>query len=169
MDGAEVVVNVCADGRLQSLYSQYRYDIPAGLDPPPSASTAAAPRALVARLSRKAAQRTIGPARLVVYQHPGNASPPLRRARRRGRARNRFLDGVTGELARGRRRGFAPVGGRYYLAWEIVVEARRPWQRWRLLIDAVTGSLLRVQDLLVYASPAGAGPRVRSEPDHHER
>ncbi len=157
VDGAEVVVNVCADGRLQSLYSQYRYDIPAELDPTAIRFDRSRARALVARLSRKAAQRTIGPARLVVYQHPVTPLLPLRRARRRGRARNRFLDGVTGELARGRRRGFAPVGGRYYLAWEIVVEARRPWQRWRLLIDAGTGSLLRVQDLLVYASPAGAG------------
>jgi Fungalysin/Thermolysin Propeptide Motif len=67
VDGAEVVVNVCADGRLQSLYSQYRYDIPAGLDPTAIRFDRGRARALVARLSRKAVQRTIGPARLMVY------------------------------------------------------------------------------------------------------
>ena len=157
VDGGEVVVNLSTDGRLQSLYSQYRYDIPATLDPTAIRFDQSHARAMVERLSHGAPERAVGQARLLVYQHPRDGLPPLRRARRRGRARNRFLDAVRKERARARRHKLAPVGGQYYLAWEIFLVARRPLQRWRVLVDAVSGHLLRVQDVLVYASPDGTG------------
>jgi hypothetical protein len=160
VDVSEVVVNITADGRLQSVYNQYHYDIPSDLDPGQVKIGPVEVRQLVARLAAAYRHREIGQPILIVHRHqPREKAPPprARRARRRRRPseRARFLGAVRAALARGRRQGFRPREGAHVLAWDVRLDTWRPRHRWRLLVDAVAGRLLEVRDLLAYASGQG--------------
>lgn len=156
MDVSEIVVNITTDGRLQSVYNQYHYDIPSDLDPGQARIGPVRARQLVARLAAGYRNREISRPRLIVHRHEHRETgPPPRGRRRRTRrpsGRARFLAAVNAELARGRRRGPGPRAGTHVLAWDVRLDATRPPHRWRLLVDAISGRLLEVHDLLAYAN-----------------
>jgi zinc metalloprotease ZmpB len=156
VDVSEIVVNVTTDGRLQSVYNQYHYDIPSDLDPGQARIGPVQARQLVARLAAGYRNREISPPRLIVHRHePREKGPPPRSRRRRRRRLNeraRFLAAVRAELARGRRRGPGPRAGTHVLAWDVRLDTTRPSHRWRLLVDAISGRLLEARDLLAYAN-----------------
>lgn len=158
VDVSEVVVNVTTDGRVQSIYNQYHYDIPPDLDPGRVTIGPVEVRQLVARLAAVYRDREIGTPVLIVHRHqPREKAPPPRgrRSRQRRSERARFLEAVKAALARGRRQGFRPRVGAHVLAWDVRLDTRRPRHRWRFLVDAVAGRLLEVRDLLAYASGQG--------------
>ena len=156
VDVSEIVVNITTDGRLQSVYNQYHYDIPPDLDPGQVKIGPVQARQLVARLAAGYRKREISQPRLIVHRHePQEKGPPPsggRRRRRRGpNERARFLEAVGAALARGRRQGFRPREGAHVLAWDVRLSTSRPRHRWRVLVDAVAGRVLEVRDLLAYA------------------
>jgi hypothetical protein len=151
---SEIIVNMHADSRVHSLYNQYHYDIPSGLDPAGIKVSPVAARAVVVRLASAYREREIGPARLVVVRYePAGHEPPFRL--RSHRARARFLLAVRASLARAKKRGVAPAVGEYRLAWRIVLRTRRPLNAWLLLVDAVSGALIEARDMVSYADGHG--------------
>jgi hypothetical protein len=158
VDASEVVVNVTSDGRVQSVYNQYHYDVPPDLDPARIRIGAVEARQLVARLAAACAHREIGPPVLIVIRYeprPPKDPPPRGRPARRRRpsARARLLLAVKAALAAGRRR--RPREGTHVLAWDVRLTASRPPQSWRFLVDAMSGALLEARDLAAYARPRG--------------
>jgi zinc metalloprotease ZmpB len=147
VDGTEVVVNVYADSRVHSIYNQYRYRIPAGLTPAAARLDAVRAREIVARLTAMFRRREIGPARLIVYPYRRHDLRPSPRRERPRRARAVFARRVQARLARPPR----PREGTYLLVWELIVASRQPFGRWRILVDAVSGRLVDVLDLVAYA------------------
>ena len=151
---SEVVVNLHADSRLHSLYNQYHYDIPPAFDTTAKVSPLAA-RALVARLSNAYSEKEIGPPRLAILRYePVDRQPPFRPGRP-NRTRSQFLRTVHAHFARARRRGVAPLLGRHYLVWQVTLRTKRPLGAWLFLVDAGSGTLLEVRDLLSYATGHG--------------
>lgn len=160
VDVSEVVVNVTTDGRLQSVYNQYHYDIPPDLDPGRARIGPVDVRQMVARLAAAYRHREISPPVLIVHRYqPREKTPPPRarrpRRRRRPGARARLLTRVRAALARGRRQGFRPREGTHVLVWDVTLDTSRPRHRWRFLVDAVSGHLLEVRDLVAYAKGRG--------------
>jgi zinc metalloprotease ZmpB len=147
---AEVLVNMHADARIHSIYSQYHHDIPPALDPRAATVTPRAVRELVARLARPYDFREIGRPVLLVYRFEPVERPLPGRPPRRTSARARFLAAVADRLRRGRRAGFVRAARAHYLVWATTLTTR-PLGRWWVLVDAITGQLLEVQDLLSYA------------------
>jgi hypothetical protein len=154
VDVSEVIVNVTADGRPLSGYNQYHYDIPATLDPARVRIGPTEARAQVARLAAPYLSREIGRPALIVHRYQPVAKKPPKPSRRPAGARARFLQRVRAALARGRR----PRLGEHVLAWDVRFSTEQPRGRWRVLIDATTGRLIDVRDLVAYAqAPQGKG------------
>jgi hypothetical protein len=149
VDATEVVVNLHADSRVHSVYSQYRYDIPPDLRPGAARVDPVGARQVVARLTRMFEHREIVPPRLIVYPHRDHELRPVNRSRRPPRARAAFVRAVRAKLRH------PPAPGGYSLAWEVRVRTRRPLGRWRVLVDALSGRLLDVLDELAYATGRG--------------
>jgi hypothetical protein len=148
---SEVIVNMHADGRVHSLYNQYHYDIPAGLEPARARMSILGARAVVARLARAYRQRRIGRPTLTVYRYQPFKRPLPKPPRRGNKRRARFLAAVAKVLRRGRAAKYHPTPGQHYLVWDVTLATTRPFGRWRILVDAVAGRLLEVQDMLSYA------------------
>ena len=160
VDASEVVVNITSDGRVQSVYNQYHYDVPPDLDPARIRIGPVEARRLVARLASAFADREIGPPGLIVHRYAPRAPkhpPPRGRPARRRRpsARTRLRLAVKTALAAGRRRAGRPRVGTHVLAWDVRLTSRRPPQSWRFLVDAMSGALLEARDLAAYARPRG--------------
>jgi len=158
VDASEVVVNITRDGRVQSVYNQYHYDVPPDLDPARIRIGPIEARRLVARIASACADREIGPPGLIVYRYaPRSPKDPPPRGRSAGRrrpsARARLRLAVKAALAAGRRR--RPREGTHVLAWSVRLTASRPPQSWRFLVDAMSGTLLEARDLAAYARPRG--------------
>ena len=158
VDVSEVVVNITSDGRVQSVYNQYHYDVPPDLDPARIRIGPVEARRLVARLASACAHREIGPPVLIVHRYAPRApkDPPPRgrpARRRRPSARARLLLAVKAALAAGRRS--RPREGTHVLAWDVRLTTSRPPQSWRFLVDAMSGALLEARDLAAYARPRG--------------
>ena len=158
VDVSEVVVNITSDGRVQSVYNQYHYDVPPDLDPARIQIGSVEARRLVARLAAACAHREIGPPVLIVHRYAPRApkDPPPRgrpARRRRPSARARLLLAVKAALAAGRRS--RPREGTHVLAWDVRLTTSRPPQSWRFLVDAMSGALLEARDLAAYARPRG--------------
>lgn len=149
IDASEVVVNMYADSRIQSVYNQYRYDIPADLRPDAARVDAVRARQVVARLTGMFKNREIGPPRLIVYPYRHHELRPANRTARPPRARAKFVRRVRARLRH------PPAPGGYSLAWEVRVETRRPLGRWRVLVDARSGRLVDVLDELAYVTGRG--------------
>ncbi len=149
VDASEIVVNLFADSRVHSVYSQYRYDIPVDLRPDAARVDAVGARQAVARLTGMFKHREIGPPRLIVYPYRHHELRPANRTARPPRPRAAFVSRVRARLARPAREG------EYFLAWEVRVTTRRPLGRWRVLVDAVSGRLVDVLDELAYATGRG--------------
>ncbi len=148
---SEVIVNMHDDGRVHSLYNQYHYDIPEALAPAQARMSVIEARALVARLARAYDRREIGRPTLRVYRfQPFTRSLP-KPPHRRNKTRAEFLSAVAAELKRVRATGYRPKLGQHYLIWDVTLATSQPVSRWRILVDAVAGRLLEVQDLVSYA------------------
>jgi hypothetical protein len=151
---SEVIVNVTADGRALSGYNQYHYDIPDTLDPARVRIAATEARERVAHLAAPYRHRAIGRPVLIVHRHDPVEKAPPKPARHPAAARARFLRRVHAGLARGR--GRRPRPGEHVLAWDVRLATERPRGRWRVLIDATTGRLIEVRDLVAYARGRGS-------------
>ncbi len=108
-------------------------------------------RGLAARLTRMFKSREIGPARLIIYPYRNHELRPAVRRTHPPKPRAAFVRAVRARLARSPR----PAEGDYLLAWELGVATRRPFGRWRVLVDAVSGRLVDVLDGLAYATGRG--------------
>ena len=156
VDGSDVIFNIFSDGRVASVFNQYHYGIP--LDPALIRVTRIEAGRQVSGLFRTYAKKEIGAATLIVYKyHPG---PRQHRFRGQKRPRHRHdLDAaVRASLTAARRRGFRLKPNAYYFAWGAEVLVERPRQHWRVLIDASSGSLITLEDLLAYNGPDDKGP-----------
>lgn len=151
VDASEIVVNMDAEARVHSVYSQYHYALPADLGPAAARIDAVRARGLVARLTRMFERREVGPARLIVYPYRRHELGPVNRTARPPKPRAAFVRAVQRHLARPPR----PGEGEYVLAWETRVATRRPLGRWRVLVDARSGRLVDVLDELAYADGRG--------------
>jgi len=152
VDVSEVIINVTSDGRPLSGFNQYHYDIPDTLDPARIKIGPADVRQRVARLAAPYRYRAIGKPTLLVHRHEPVEKGPPKPSRRRGGPRARFLAAVRAALARGRR----PPVGSHLLVWDVRLHTERPRDRWRVLIDAMTGRLIEVRDLVAYARGRGS-------------
>ncbi len=154
VDVSEIIVNVTADGRALSGYNQYHYDIPDTLDPAQARIGPAQAREQVARLATPYRHRDIGRPVLIVHRYEPVEKKPPKPSRRPAGARARFLRRVRDALARGR--GRRPRPGEHVLAWDVRLSTEQPRGRWRVLIDATTGRLIEVRDLVAYARGKGS-------------
>jgi Fungalysin/Thermolysin Propeptide Motif len=151
VDASEVVVNMSADGRVNSIYNNYHYDIPADLDPQKITVTARQAAQLAERLLQVYPQSEIREPELIVYQyHPAENHPP-RAAAGPSNPRERFLAEVATSMSE-RAAGDAPKAGQHYLAWDMIATTQQPKHSWRILVDAMTGRLINVIDLLQYGT-----------------
>jgi hypothetical protein len=151
VDASEIIVNLYPDSRVHSVYSQYRHDIPPEMRADAARTDARQARELVGRLTGMFRRRAIGPARLIVYPYRRHELEPRDRTARPPKARAAFVRAVRARLRRAPR----PAEGGYVLAWELVVATRRPFGRWRVLVDAVLGRVVDVLDELAYATGRG--------------
>ncbi len=151
VDATEIVVNLYADSRVYSVYSQYHYDIPPELRPDAARVDPLRARQLVARLTRMFGRREIGPARLIVYPYRRHELRPANRTPHPPKPPAAFVRAVRARLARAPH----PAEGDYVLAWELGIATRQPLGRWRVLVDAVSGRLVDVLDGLAYATGRG--------------
>jgi hypothetical protein len=150
VDASEVVVNMYSDSRVHTIYNNYHYDIPAELDPKKIKIDARRDRAIVEKLAGHYEKHEISEPKLIVYQyrhienHPKRIDPES--------PRNTFLAAVDRAAAEGAAR---IQEGTYFLAWDVRLTAQRPTANWRVLVDAMTGSVVQVIDLLQYAAGTG--------------
>lgn len=151
VDASEVVVNLFADARVHSIYNHYHYDIPDELDPEQARVEEEEARALAGRLLGVAYETyEVRDAELIVYQYQRSENAPQKPVSEEDEpARPRFMEAVSVALKEG---GTRPREGQYFLAWDVTAIAREPTHSWRILIDATTGRLLNVIDLLQYAT-----------------
>lgn len=151
VDASEVVVNLFDDGRLQSIYNAYHYDIPQKLDPRRIKVDATAARALIERLlSAYETHRADEPVLIVYAYHEVDNHPPKPSGTGE---RDSFL-AATREAALATD-GVGPKEGQYFLVWDFTASTHNPRHAWRLLVDAGSGRLIQAIDLLQYASGAG--------------
>lgn len=149
---AEVVVNISRGGQVRSVYRHYHPNLPQDLATAGAAVSESDARGLVAKWVQGADHvRVVAVPELIVYHHV--ASRPERRPPL-GTKLSDSESPVDRQLASalsGRR----PLRKEYYLAWDLRVATERPTRRWRFLIDARTGDLIKLEDLRVYASGMG--------------
>jgi hypothetical protein len=151
VDAAEVVVNLHADGTVYSVYNNYKYEIPDGLDPDRATVGAETAAAAVDDLLRGYERVSLHDPRLIVAQLRPEWNRPPKPLRRPAPERAILLAEVEKQRAT-TGAGAVPAWGEYRLAWEVVADARPPRGMWRFLVDAYTGQVLQVFDLLQYAS-----------------
>ena len=151
VDASEVVVNIHADGRVQSIYNNYHYDIPQELEPKKIKVKAGQARELVERLLKIYEQHEVSQPILIVYRYKRVENHPHKPAGRPTPERDNFLTAVATHVAEawGDKR---PKEGQYFLAWDLTVRTKYPTHCWRVLVDAITGGLVNVIDLLQYAT-----------------
>lgn len=149
VDASEIVVDLFSDRTVYSVYNNYRYDIPKALDPAAAKFTATQARALVGRLVKPYKENRIGEPTLIVYRyHPAENHPP-HPARSPNPRQTLLRAALAHQLEHAPEE---PKEGEYFLAWDIRVTTKHPSSAWRFLIDAMTGRLIKVLDLLQYAS-----------------
>ncbi|HET7401235.1 MAG TPA: hypothetical protein VFJ62_05620, partial [Usitatibacter sp.] len=151
VDASEVVVNMYADSRVHTVYNNYHYDIPRELDPKAVKFDGKHAAQVAERLVARSERRQITEPVLIVYQHrlSGN-HPPKGEASTLGRTFMQAL--VTSVQSENEASSFHPREGEYFLAWDVRVLTHDPAGRWRILVDAATGRLIAVVDLVQYAT-----------------
>ncbi len=149
VDSSEVVVDMYADGRVYSVYNNYHYDIPETLDPRATRVFATDAEQLVNRLFETSKERSISTPDLIVYQYQRVENHPPKPG---GQFREQLLAVMDAQKSQAWAERERPREGQYFLAWDVIVGARIPLQRWRLLIDAMTGNLIQAIDLAQYAT-----------------
>lgn len=151
VDTSDIVVNLDGEGRLNSVYNSYHYDIPESLDPAQVKINEDEARKLAVAVLEGHSGHEVGHSSLIVYQyHPvtnstGKPSLPSPRARTLALLSLRQTEAAM-------RQEFSPETGKYYIAWDVRVGTAAPKGNWRILIDAVSGHTLNVIDLLQYAT-----------------
>lgn len=155
VDASEVVVNMTADGRVHSIYNNYHYDIPEDLDPRDIRVDAQRARDLVDRLLQVYEQREVGDPRLTIYQYQRSENRPPKPSAGPTPHRNDFLAAVAAVEAEAKTADGPLREGEYFLAWDVLATTRNPRHSWRILLDATTGRLINVIDLLQYDTGSG--------------
>jgi zinc metalloprotease ZmpB len=151
VDSSEVVVNMYSDGRIHSIYNYYHYDIPKTLDPSKPEIHAEAARQMVERVAGQFPNHQISEPILIVYQyrhvenHPKHLNTRTAHQAFREVSEVLSIDQAVSDIKE----------GTYFLAWDIRLDVRNPDQYWRILIDAITGRMIQVIDLLQYATGTG--------------
>ena len=149
---AEVVVNISRTGQVRSVYRHYHPKLPQDLVTAGATVSESDARGLVARwLQGAEGFRVAAVPERIVYHHA--ASRPERRPPLRTRLPDSAspVDRQLASALSGRR----PLRKEYYLAWDLRVATEYPSRRWRFLVDARTGDLIKLEDLRVYASGTG--------------
>jgi zinc metalloprotease ZmpB len=150
VDGAEVVVNMYGNGTVYSVYNNYDYDIPEGLNRERATVDAAEARRLVLDLADGYEGPEVSEPVLTIYRHqPGENRPP---GPRQNPERLRFLANVAERTIASDERVSPPRAGEYFLVWDVRLTARRPSHAWRVLVDATSGRIVAVKDLAQYAT-----------------
>jgi len=150
VDVSEVVVNTYTDGRVYAIYNNYHYDIPAELDPRAITMDGNAAGELLERLSRGYERREIGQPQLIIYQYRRVSNRPPKPAPRDTRPEP-FLVAVEAR-AEGETEADRPREGQYFLTWDQTLLTHDPENAWRVLVDAMTGRIIQVIDLVQYAT-----------------
>ncbi len=146
VDASNVTVNITKDGHPYAIYNSYHYEIPESLDPK---ATKIDRKQALARIKEDFRARTEGyevkgEPRLLIYRM---SAQPIE---------NTSLGRVPLYPAFEKDIGLIGKDGFYYVAWEIIIETKRPYGIWRVLLDAETGQYVDIQDLLNYGStPTG--------------
>jgi hypothetical protein len=148
----EVVVNISRGGQVRSVYRHYHPKLPRELVTASATVSESDANGLVAKwLEGAEGIRRLRVPELIVYHHVAS------RAERRPALRTRLSDSESpvdrqlASLLEGRR----ALRKEYYLVWDLRVATERPNRRWRVLIDARTGELIKLEDLRVFASGTG--------------
>lgn len=154
---AEVVVNIANDGRVTSVFRHYHPRIPPritrdGVDVRQHDLAAI----LAEWLAGCGSWRYTAVPELIVHhqvgRHRGGPPPiPVRLNDSKAPGDRRLRELL--ERAPQPRKGLQP--GEYRLVWDLRVATDRPARRWRLLVDARTGELVRAEDLRFYATGNG--------------
>jgi zinc metalloprotease ZmpB len=155
VDASEVVVNIHADGRVQSVYNNYHYNIPQELDPKKIKVKAGQARELVERLLRVYENHEAREPKLIIYRYHRVDNHPPKPPRGPNGRRNSFLAAVDAQLSENLPTDNRSQEGQYFLAWDITATTQAPSHAWRILLDAMTGRLIQAIDLFQYASGAG--------------
>ncbi len=151
VDSSDIVVNFDDEGRLQSIYNNFHYDIPRTLDPKNAKLSEREALRIAQELLAPHEKREVVSKKLVVYQYremPENNG----KGGHEHAPRERILAAAALRRADAVESGFIAQPGTYYLAWDIRVLAQGPRGAWRVLIDAVSGHMLSVIDLSQYAT-----------------
>jgi zinc metalloprotease ZmpB len=141
--GAQLVVGLNkADGRVASTVNQVDYELPDTVRPEQTRLNSREAAALVReRLKTRFGKMETGEPRQFVYRHvppeldasPHDA-PPIRQE---------MLELSTGKA------------GEAYLVWQILLDTQDPSGNWEILVDAISGELVAVNDRRSYATRKG--------------
>ena len=148
----EVVVNISRGGQVRSVYRHYHPKLPRELvTASATVGESDASGLAVKWLEGAEGIRRLRVPELIVYHHVAS------RAERRPALRTKLSDSESpvdrqlASLLAGRR----ALRKEYHLVWDLRVATERPNRRWRFLIDARTGELIKLEDLRVFASGTG--------------
>jgi hypothetical protein len=152
---SEVVVNIRKDGRVYSIYNNYHYIIPQELDPNEIKVDANQTRTIVERLLRVYENSEVRDPALIIYRYQRVDNHPPKPPGRPTGHRENFLGAVATQLTEDWPANNHPQEGQYFLAWDVTATTVGPRHAWRILLDAMTGHLIQVIDLLQYATGVG--------------
>jgi hypothetical protein len=152
VDSSEVLVNVAADGRVHSIYNHYHYDIPDSLDPEKIKINDKQARQLVQKLLGTYEKSKIHKSFLIVYQYQRSENRPPKPAAKPTDHHEKFLTAAAALMLDVVAIDAGPREGKYFVAWDITATTEQPTHSWRILVDAMSGKLVNVIDLLQYAS-----------------
>jgi hypothetical protein len=152
VDSSDIVVNFDGHQHLHSIYNAYRYDIPDSLNPKDTKISEAEAKRIALELFNAHNGKEASRSRLIVYQYapvsnstgkPGRGGPV--RARLLAHAELSQLEASDAPIERGR-------PGAYYIAYDVRITTTGPRGSWRVLVDAQSGRVLNVIDMLQYAN-----------------
>ncbi|MFM0557909.1 hypothetical protein P0D69_44350 [Paraburkholderia sediminicola] len=152
VDSSDIVVNFDAQGHLHSIYNAYHYDIPDSLNPRDVRLNEEEAARIAADIFKDYRSKEVATSNLIVYQYtpvsnetgkPGAGH--LARARMLARVELDRLEALSQNAAHGQ-------PGTYYIAYDVRIRTTGPRELWRVLVDALTGHVLNVIDLLQYAN-----------------
>ncbi len=155
VDSSEVLVNVMADGRVHSIYNHYHYDIPDSLNPKKIKINEKQARQLVQKLLGTYEKSKIYKSTLIVYQYQRSENRPPKPAPKPIENRAEFLAATAALMLDVVAIEAGPREKKYFVAWDITATTEQPTHSWRILVDAISGKLVNVVDLLQYASGNG--------------
>ena len=149
---AEVVVNISRGGQVRSVYRHYHPNVPRELVTARASISESDALAMVAKwLEGAEGLRVLKVPELIVHHHVATrpeGRPPLRAMLSKSESP---VDRQLAALLVGRR----ALRKEYYLVWDLRVATKVPHRRWRFLIDARTGDLVKLEDLRVFATGTG--------------